>query len=935
MADRSTVETLSIADSLSGKHTLSDSEGAFNDNKFNDAAASSAPTTVQEDPSHFRWQKVSHKWLCQRTVKRIYFACVCKAITGCTARKVEDRLPGPPRGKHNAAPIGTGTSSSTRSGGFSSAAAASGAAATAATASAAAADSLTGESTLPERVEMRKVMRMTTSGFHNHPSTMCHKRCRRGDNMMGNVTGDVTDIVMTGPPSKAAPMIAPYCSSAHHGPLPEPRAAISQAANNPLRADTALAAAAAVLDPPRHAGIGLTRNPLGQRASGSTSARIPMCHAPQQVWQAEWTSSDRALKWQRTAAEPANDAEPAAEPANDAEPAAEPANDAEPAAEPATEAVESPSVSCWHDGPADDDASARGLTAANGATEVAQQSSLWSPQCCISRRKDGLPAGDWSQPPNDAFAPGLTATNCIPQRVHQSSLGPLQSFPDLAPSLAGPAGPVSSAAPTGPAGLAMAHLQEGETPLNDPAGLPKGLPQEGETPERNTAGIPQEWKTAAKDTGGASSNHHDLAFLLGALLSPAEREVVVARLFHLQGALENRGQRIGMDGSSDCGTGFCSSSACMHTFQEACCGSNPTFSHMHTFQGLGLCSSGSSFAKLPGEAAPAPAASMDSGIAGGTEVSFSAGTDFGASSVPLASAPAASMDSGVAGGTAAAVANPPAFAVTGSSAAEMLCALGAGMELTCAVGTGTEVGAPNNTAPAYPADPAPAYPAYPIAATDTPAAASAYSVAVTAAPATASAYSVAATAAPTAASAYPVAATATPAAASASPVAATAAPDQGPLPLTDQHTETDNCSNHCGDHCTPLLHSVAAKLDMVTFEKAVAVTHDILTCDTVTYDTLTCDTVTDKGTHDALTYGTVTHEEFREVQQLGHEVWLEMEQKKHEECHKRMIYEECQVRKAYGECMESTTAYHIIDDWPVLEQRLDAFWLENESHAYV
>ncbi|CAI5528065.1 unnamed protein product [Closterium sp. Naga37s-1] len=133
---------------------------------------------MEEDSSRFRWQKVSHKWLCQRTVKRIYFTiyftCVCKAVTGCTARKVEDRIPGPPRGKHTAPP----------------AAAAGPAAAAASTANAAdvadaaddaAAPALEDEAapTRPERVEMRKVIRMTTSGFHNHPSSLCLKRRRR------------------------------------------------------------------------------------------------------------------------------------------------------------------------------------------------------------------------------------------------------------------------------------------------------------------------------------------------------------------------------------------------------------------------------------------------------------------------------------------------------------------------------------------------------------------------------------------------------------------------------------------------------------------------------------------------------------------------------------------------------------------------------------
>ncbi|CAI5508880.1 unnamed protein product, partial [Closterium sp. Naga37s-1] len=104
----------------------------------------------------------------------IYFTCVCKAVTGCTARKVEDRIPGPPRGKHTAPP----------------AAAAGPAAAAASTANAAdvadaaddaAAPALEDEAapTRPERVEMRKVIRMTTSGFHNHPSSLCLKRRRR------------------------------------------------------------------------------------------------------------------------------------------------------------------------------------------------------------------------------------------------------------------------------------------------------------------------------------------------------------------------------------------------------------------------------------------------------------------------------------------------------------------------------------------------------------------------------------------------------------------------------------------------------------------------------------------------------------------------------------------------------------------------------------
>ncbi|CAI5509395.1 unnamed protein product [Closterium sp. Naga37s-1] len=127
---------------------------------------------------------------------RIYFTCVCKAVTGCTARKVEDRMPGPPRGKHTAPPAA--------------AAAVVDAADVAGYVAAFALEDEKGP-TRPKRVdmhkeeafhssarvgtgdfpssarmEMRTVVRLTTSGFHNHPSSLCLKRRRRRDAAEGS-----------------------------------------------------------------------------------------------------------------------------------------------------------------------------------------------------------------------------------------------------------------------------------------------------------------------------------------------------------------------------------------------------------------------------------------------------------------------------------------------------------------------------------------------------------------------------------------------------------------------------------------------------------------------------------------------------------------------------------------------------------------------------
>ncbi|CAI7870971.1 unnamed protein product [Closterium sp. NIES-53] len=127
-----------------------------------------------------------------------YYNCK-KAVTGCMARKVEDRIPGPPHGKHTASP----------------AAAVALAAAAASTADAASvadnagdepAPALEGEGpTRPERVEMRKVIRMTTSGFHNHPSSLCLKRRRHAD---AATSTPIAADFQEAPPTYTAPLTA-------------------------------------------------------------------------------------------------------------------------------------------------------------------------------------------------------------------------------------------------------------------------------------------------------------------------------------------------------------------------------------------------------------------------------------------------------------------------------------------------------------------------------------------------------------------------------------------------------------------------------------------------------------------------------------------------------------------------------------------------------
>ncbi|CAI5509453.1 unnamed protein product [Closterium sp. Naga37s-1] len=254
---------------------------------------------MEEESSRFRWQKVSHKWLCQRTVKRnhftiyfttyftcvckakstqqsslpwppslsalppltrIYFACVCKAVTGCPARKVEDRIAGPPRGKHSAPPAVVtfestqkskvedriagpprGKHSALTAAATASAAAASTADATyaadtadAADAADAAADDAAAPAlederpTRPERMEMRKVIRMTTSGFHNHPSSLCLKRRRRADVRASAMAAPFQDAAA----AYAAPLAA--LLKPHH--VPSHHAATSQGAESPKNA---------------------------------------------------------------------------------------------------------------------------------------------------------------------------------------------------------------------------------------------------------------------------------------------------------------------------------------------------------------------------------------------------------------------------------------------------------------------------------------------------------------------------------------------------------------------------------------------------------------------------------------------------------------------------------------------------------------------------
>ncbi|CAI5526380.1 unnamed protein product [Closterium sp. Naga37s-1] len=56
------------------------------------AAAAADDGGNKEDHRWYRWKKGSHKWLAGKPVKRIYYWCACKAVTGCKARKVEDRL---------------------------------------------------------------------------------------------------------------------------------------------------------------------------------------------------------------------------------------------------------------------------------------------------------------------------------------------------------------------------------------------------------------------------------------------------------------------------------------------------------------------------------------------------------------------------------------------------------------------------------------------------------------------------------------------------------------------------------------------------------------------------------------------------------------------------------------------------------------------------
>ncbi|CAI5946272.1 unnamed protein product [Closterium sp. NIES-64] len=565
---------------------------------------------MEEESSRFRWQKVSHKWLCQRTLKRnhftcavtgrtltslrviphfylspmipcplpriyftiyftcvckakstqqsslpwppslsalppltrIYFACVCKAVTGCTARKVEDRIAGPPRGKHSAPPAVVtfestqkskvedriagpprGKHSALTAAATASAAAASTADATyaadtadAADAADAAADDAAAPAlederpTRPERMEMRKVIRMTTSGFHNHPSSLCLKRRRRADVRASAMAAPFQDAAA----AYAAPLAA--LLKPHH--VPSHHAATSQGAESPKNASWGELFATIPQfipevqtrgDNPKE--ILCTSKPLtdlipSYRSLGDTKETC--------------TALAPAVLSHRIAG------------------TAQRRNFGSMHEQIMALSKETEEISQADDKlgfPIDGPWTAQRSSAATCAIGNLQRTSSYSHDglpwpAGSSMSAPHLPAGPlWSAAGSGdaSFFPRLSATTCATQgMLHWSSLGLPQRFPNQCSNPAGPAGPPGLAEPaenTEPAGLAPSAFL--------------ARPEAQTAAATSAVALPQDWQFPASAKVGESSSP-DVALLLEELLTPAEWEVMLSRMVQKQGPLD-------------------------------------------------------------------------------------------------------------------------------------------------------------------------------------------------------------------------------------------------------------------------------------------------------------------------------------------------------------------------------------------------------------
>ncbi|CAI7788116.1 unnamed protein product, partial [Closterium sp. NIES-54] len=101
----------------------------------------------------FRWRKASHKRMVGQHVKRIYFVCAFKQLTGCPAKKTEDRVAGEARPRRHKSQGAIAKAESSAS-----------------TSHLASGSDNTGRG----RTEMRVVVRTVYSGSHNHaPTCQC------------------------------------------------------------------------------------------------------------------------------------------------------------------------------------------------------------------------------------------------------------------------------------------------------------------------------------------------------------------------------------------------------------------------------------------------------------------------------------------------------------------------------------------------------------------------------------------------------------------------------------------------------------------------------------------------------------------------------------------------------------------------------------------
>ncbi|CAI7886921.1 unnamed protein product [Closterium sp. NIES-53] len=524
---------------------------------------------------------------------RIYFTCVCKAVTGCTARKVEDRTPGPPRGHRTVPPAATAPPAT--------------AAAAVDPAYVAGYDAATGpecmgmlkETPLPSsaRVEMRTVMRMTTSGFHNHPSSLGLKRRRRRDAATSATAAPVQEDMKCKEPLSVP--LEVHCNPGHaplKGPSENPFATIPPSisvvpSNSPRK--TMGTSSKAVTDLVPSVGSLVQAKPKEARTfPGPAVHSQGSADTMQQLIVRSMCDQIMALS-----KDPAEISQ------------AEGKLSLQPCRDSSLHAVRRTS---YLPGELSNEPSKR-----QRATPVEAKTDGQ-----LERRDtSSCQEGPWPACRAET-APQFPTASCTTQGVQRGSLVLPHRFPDQTPNPVSPAGQAGPAGPAEPAHMAASAFAAG------PAGQT--------APAASTAAPPHNWQIPACAKAVESSNC-DVATLLVELLTPAELEVVLSRVVQREGPLGK--------GAMQLNGAFDSSSACVHTTQGVSSSSSS--------------SNSSSFVGVSGVADHAPAASMDAGVASGSAAAAAAGGGGGAAARGGAGGGDVGDTGGGCGSSAAAVAATP------------------------------------------------------------------------------------------------------------------------------------------------------------------------------------------------------------------------------------------------------------------------------------